>query len=57
MKAKKKAKNKKYNPTAVIDATTSKNERDELRGVDYTQSIVNINITLNGVSVFVIVWR
>tara|TARA_B110000977_G_scaffold197799_1_gene281224 strand:+ start:378 stop:2708 length:2331 start_codon:yes stop_codon:yes gene_type:complete len=38
MKAKKKAKSRKYNPTAVIDATTSKNDRDELRGVDYTQS-------------------
>ena len=38
MKAKKKAKTKKYNPTAVIDATTSKNERDDLRGADYTQS-------------------
>ena len=38
MTAKIKARGKKYNPTAVIDATTSKNDRDELRGVDYTQS-------------------
>ena len=38
MKAKKRANKKKYNPTAVIDATTSKNERDDLRGADYTQS-------------------
>jgi len=38
MKAKKQAYTGRYNPTAVIDSTTSKLELDNLRGGDFTQS-------------------